>query len=140
MRLALAALSAATLPVLIAAAAPPRAGAHARAALYGPCELATADRRATSSQRCVACHDGTAAAAVALGSGASRAEHPVDVDYERSRFDGQRLRPSAELPRALVLVAGRVACTTCHASDSTEPGHTAMTMHRSAMCLACHDL
>jgi len=37
-------------------------------------------------------------------------------------------------------VNGKVACTTCHAPDSREPGHPAVTMERSAMCLACHVL
>jgi predicted CXXCH cytochrome family protein len=141
MRRALSALSAAALaPVFLAAASPPAPRLHGHASALGPCELATADRRSTSSQRCLACHDGTAAAAVPLGYGAGPGDHPVEMEYERSRMSGRSLRPTAELPQALPLVGGRVACTTCHSIESAEPGHTAMTMQRSAMCLACHDL
>ena len=119
------------------------AGAHDRGtAAGGPCEMRSADRRSTSSQRCLTCHDGTTGAGIsfALGGGTGRGDHPVDVGYERSRARDRRLRPSAELPPSLPLVNGRIACTTCHAPESTEPGHTAMPMRLSAMCLACHDL
>lgn len=130
-------LAAAAIPIVVTAAVP--AAGHGGTVALGPCELRTADRRSTSSVRCLSCHDGTTAAAVAL-PGASRGlgDHPVEVDYERSRGDGMPLRPASELPPALPLVGGKVACTTCHAADSAEPGHTAMTMTRSAMCFACH--
>ncbi|MFL5299454.1 MAG: cytochrome c3 family protein [Anaeromyxobacteraceae bacterium] len=140
MRLALRlAVAACSLPVLVAASS----GGHGRSVGgSGPCEMRTADRRATSSQRCLACHDGTVApgSLVPAGRAGELGDHPIDVDYEGSRVRGQLLRPAAELPPSLPLVNGRVACTTCHAPDSPEPGHTALPMRRSAMCFACHAL
>jgi predicted CXXCH cytochrome family protein len=137
LRLALAA--ACSLPVLVTASS----GGHGRAVTaLGPCEMRSADRRATSSQRCLTCHDGTVAQDVLVPAGRAGAlgDHPIDVDYEASRGRGQLLRPVAELPPSLPLVNGKVACTTCHAPDSPEPGHTAVTMRRSTMCFACHAL
>jgi predicted CXXCH cytochrome family protein len=129
-----------SLPVLVGAAS---SGGHGRpTAGLGPCEMRSADRRATSSRRCLTCHDGTTApgALGPAGSASGLGDHPVDVDYEVSRGRGQLLRPATELPPSLPLVNGKVACTTCHAPDSPEPGHTAVTMRRSTMCFACHAL
>src|SRR5512138_2281670 len=52
----------------------PRAGgltAEGRAAM-GACELAVADRAATASRRCIACHDGSAGASIEFRMGADR--------------------------------------------------------------------
>jgi hypothetical protein len=135
-------LAGAAAPVLVGAASP---HAASRPPSLGPCELATADRRATPSHRCVACHDGTIAASwvpLPLPGTAGDGEHPVEVDYERARIARRdaHLRPASELPASLPLVGGKVACTTCHAADSKERGHVAVTLARSAMCFACHAL
>jgi predicted CXXCH cytochrome family protein len=66
--------------------------------------------------------------------------HPLDVHYAEAQARRPGLRPPAALAGELVLVDGKVACTTCHDPRSLEHGRTALPMSRSAMCFACHDL
>jgi predicted CXXCH cytochrome family protein len=99
------------------------------------CELPVVQRDVTPTAKCYGCHDGTIAPASLHGSG----DHPVDVSYEGAR----EVRPqyAMRLPSALVLVGGRVTCTTCHEyrGDASYPHWTAMSMAGSALCLACHE-
>lgn len=106
------------------------------------CTLFRAPRSVTSSRACLTCHDGTLAHAAQPGQrvGGELANHPVDVDYEQARTRDHYLRPSAQLPREMPLVNGKVECTTCHDGRSNEPMRTALPMARSRLCFACHDL
>src|SRR6266513_2491216 len=72
------------------------------------CDLPGVARDATTTATCYGCHDGTVAPTTFHGPD----DHPVDVSYELVR----RAKPqyAARLPPALVLVRGRVTCTTCH--------------------------
>jgi predicted CXXCH cytochrome family protein len=99
------------------------------------CELPVVDRDATPTQRCYGCHDGTVAPSTLHGAG----DHPVDVSYVEARETKSRY--AMMLPPALVLVRGRVTCTTCHEyrGDASYPHWTAMSMAGSALCLACHE-
>jgi len=100
------------------------------------CLLARADRASTPSRVCAACHDGTVAA---TGVPGLRGEHPVGVDYAAAR--ARRRWSLLDRPGpALVLVGGRVECTTCHDGASGERHHTALPMARSALCLSCHGM
>jgi predicted CXXCH cytochrome family protein len=112
----------------------------AHRASAGVCELGGADRARTSSARCVACHDGTVGTSVMFRtrvSGLLGYDHPVEVDYERARLHDRQLRPRAFLPRELVLVNGRIACTTCHDGAAATPGRVAVAA--AALCTSCHD-
>jgi predicted CXXCH cytochrome family protein len=104
------------------------------------CELARADRARTSSFACIACHDGSIAAAVSLKDSASVGlTHPVEVSYREAAAKGNsRLTPIAQMPPSLVLVEGNVACVTCHDPKSKREHHLAMPMAGSALCLSCH--
>ncbi len=100
------------------------------------CALAGAARERTASVSCLSCHDGTVGASIGVGHG----YHPVGTDYFRARYG----RPAAvlrpDLPPALVLVDGKVECTTCHDGASRERSLTALPMSRSALCFGCHAL
>ena len=99
------------------------------------CELPVVNRDTTPTVKCYGCHDGTIAPSTLHASG----DHPVDVAYEPVREVGTRY--AMMLPSRLVLVGGRVTCTTCHEyrGDASYPHWTAMSMVGSALCLACHD-
>ena len=109
------------------------------------CELASAclDRSATSSQLCLTCHDGSVAGAVHTRAESS---HPYDIEYWRAEGrppgPGGTFRPTAELPVELVLVDGRVVCTTCHdyRADPERDAWTALPVTASELCRGCHDL
>jgi hypothetical protein len=110
----------------LAAAAPASDAADAAPT----CELGRSDRARTPSTRCLACHDGTAAAA--LGP-----SHPVEVDYARAAMrDPRRYVPASALPREITLVNGNVSCASCHDAASPQRAHTAM----AGLCQACHRL
>ena len=98
------------------------------------CELPFVNRGTTKAVRCYGCHDGTIAP-----SPRHPGDHPVDVKYEPVREAAPRY--AMQLPASLVLVGGRVTCTTCHEyrGDASYPHWTAMSMVGSALCLACHE-
>jgi len=136
---ALAAVAAlAVAPAVVAGLAPP----HGRAVAPGQCDMRTADRRASDSHRCLACHDGSVAVAISPSASSTPGEHPVEVDYEAARARAREgtLRAAGELPPALPLVNGKVACITCHSAESREPFHTALPMAGSRLCFACHSI
>lgn len=112
---------------------------QARAA-GGVCELEGADRATTSSQRCIACHDGTAGSPIAFGvrPDGIGSSHPVEVDYgaAAARQPG-RYHPAAMLPREIPLVNGRVACTSCHDGASPDPKRV---VRATRLCQSCHAL
>jgi predicted CXXCH cytochrome family protein len=126
------ALTLAAAPALAAAAPPPT---------EAPCTLPRVDRARTGSRACIGCHDGSIGlgAAHALAGGAPGGEHPVDVSYARAfaRQPGS-YRSAFDLPRAVVLPEGRVACTSCHDAASAEPHRAAVPMGGSALCFTCH--
>jgi hypothetical protein len=71
-------------------------------------------------------------------SGRPGYDHPVEVDYESARLRDRRLRPSAFLPRALVLVNGRIGCTTCHDGAAATRGRVPSVP--AGLCSSCHDM
>jgi hypothetical protein len=104
------------------------------------CELGRADRARTPSAQCLACHDGAAATGVGFAPRASNLpglDHPVEVDYEAARLRSPRLRPRAALPREIVLVNGRITCTTCHDGAAQTRAHT---VPQEQLCTSCHEL
>ena len=112
----------------------------ADASASSECGLSAADRRVTSSLACLACHDGSVQGPIPIGSGHTRPRrdaHPVGMLYEGARR--MKLRPLASLPPAIVLVEGRVVCTTCHDGEASGRGKLAIEQGPSSrLCLACH--
>lgn len=104
----------------------------------GVCELGRADRGRTPAVRCMGCHDGSAGPGVEfrMRAGGPGFDHPVDVDYGSAALRDPRLVAGAQLPRELVLVDGRVACTTCHDGASTERAHVVRS--KQELCITCH--
>ncbi len=128
----------AVIPTVVAGVAPK----HGSTAAPGTCDMRTADRRAPDSSRCLGCHDGSVAVAISPRASSTPGEHPVGVDYEAARMRAREgtLRAAGELPPALPLVNGKVACITCHSADSREPSHTTLPMAGSRLCFACHSI
>lgn len=114
------------------------------------CALGRVNRAGADSRTCLSCHDGTSAAGVAYQRpqevghsrlSAMHTSHPVDVDYELAFAQKPgRLHPSGVLPENLVLPQGKVACVTCHDGASRERHHVSVSMSRSRLCSACHDV
>lgn len=114
------------------------------------CALGRVNRAQMDSRTCLGCHDGTSAPGVAYQrphevgrslASAMHTAHPVDVDYElaASQKPGS-LHPVGILPESLVLPQGKVSCVTCHDGASREKHRVSVSMSRSRLCAACHDV
>jgi len=106
----------------------------------GTCELSRLDRATTQSSTCMACHDGSAGPTIAFkmapdGNGMS---HPVAVDYASTAAGHpDTYTPAALLPPNVLLVYGRVECTSCHDGALTTANHVVEPLQ---LCYACHRL
>lgn len=102
------------------------------------CTLHQVDRARTPSRSCIGCHDGSVGAAIPFQMRHSDlgASHPVDVSYDAAaaKKPGEYV-PSSRLPPDVPLVEGKVACTSCHDGQSTEPRQV---VNLPNLCLACH--
>jgi predicted CXXCH cytochrome family protein len=108
------------------------AAAGARATGESPCGLDEAVRSLTSSRSCITCHDGTAASPISLG----RNSHPVGIDYATAANGSPgRYASISQLPPAVVLVGGKVECTSCHDGASRRRFKLA---GGKDLCLGCH--
>jgi predicted CXXCH cytochrome family protein len=89
------------------------------------CELASVDRAHTPSTSCTTtCH--------------TPHDHRVGsvLDDVATRFP-EGYRTSRDVPPAVPLVEGQVACTSCHDGASTLTYHVALASDRP-LCIACH--
>jgi predicted CXXCH cytochrome family protein len=102
------------------------------------CLLGRVNREAATNRLCLSCHDGTLGSFHIGSTTGPGADHPVDVVYALAVARNPRLRTRYELSRRLALPDGKVTCVTCHDGASPEPNHTAVSMHRSALCFSCH--
>jgi predicted CXXCH cytochrome family protein len=104
------------------------------------------------SRECLACHDGTIASSSSVTSqvtraglmdftGGNRGEHPVGIDYRRSRMGKRRsdLRPLYLLPAEVELPEGKVGCVSCHSIYGAGKSMMTLPTARGRLCLACHD-
>ena len=85
------------------------------------CELRQPGSDALDSQRCLTCH----------GTGGGAPEgcvHPVHVRYQQAKgYASGRLRSEAEVERrGVLLLDGRVECTSCHDGRSTWADHVVL--------------
>jgi hypothetical protein len=111
----------------------------------GECELARADRAHTTSERCIACHDGTAGPSIgrfggtgSAGVGVPMANHPVGIPYAAAAArQPSKYAPASALPADVPLVAGKIECTTCHDGNATNPQRLPRLWET---CTACHRL
>lgn len=96
------------------------------------CLLAVAPHSGLASACCLPCH---AARTVAHGPDGDRPAHPTSVDYDRAVKHGRLpLRPLTRLPHAIVLVDGRIECTTCHRRHTNLRSQLAL----DRLCTGCH--
>lgn len=107
----------------------------AAALLSGPppgiCTLPDAERSSTRSDACLSCHDGSVAS--------DRHSTHVHVSYlEYMRTGRYALRPYGPV-RPVLLVEGRVECTSCHDGHAGQPHALAATLAGSALCRSCHE-
>ena len=88
----------------------------------------------TDSRLCVECHDGTMADHMI--------NHPFDSDYQTALNSRPALHLAQldDLPSLIRLLDGRVVCTSCHGIDSTLPFLLRLSMSKSGLCLACHQM
>jgi len=97
------------------------------------CELSRVDRRATTAQRCLSCHDGSCGRVIASGRG----NHPFDVSVYAAR-PGASIRRS--IPSRIVLVNGSlVSCTTCHNYWAVPRQPKCVSVPKGELCESCHD-
>lgn len=101
------------------------------------------------SKDCLGCHDGTQASDRKVNykntpgqkshwsQGAS--EHPIGMNYASyAAMDPKSYKPAASIGSKMMLVNGRVGCTTCHDPLNAEKSHLAKSDYRSDLCLTCH--
>lgn len=96
------------------------------------CSLPIAFRPESRVADCTACHQRIGA----LG----HASHRVDVEFAQVWAARQSdFRPPSSLPPEVVLVNGRVVCTTCHDPASQLPMSLALPVDpKPRLCLSCH--
>lgn len=99
------------------------------------CALGRVDRSRTSSETCLACHDGTAGPAISLHDFMD-ASHPIGISYAAAR-ENMSVRRFGPTDSQIVLPRGRVECVSCHALDGTGPHWTLKPSGN--LCTACHD-
>lgn len=99
------------------------------------CMLGRVDRSRTSSQTCLACHDGSVGPVVGLHDGLN-GSHSVGVAWAAARQDAS-LRRYGPRDARVVLPRGRVECVSCHAMDGTGRHWTVEPFDE--LCAACHD-
>ncbi len=97
------------------------------------CELSRVDRRVTTAQRCLSCHDGSCAGAIDTGRG----RHPFDVSVYGARPD---VSIKHSIPSRIVLVNGSlVSCTTCHNYWAVPRQPHSVSVPLGELCESCHD-
>jgi len=117
---------------------------------------------AGSSKLCLSCHDGTVAVGLTVSQGLIgtsgstlssdilgtnlSTSHPMSMTPvdDGSLATSLFANPPSSKDSAVVLVAGKVECTTCHDphvpnNDPVSPMFLARSNASGAMCLACHD-
>lgn len=121
---------------LVALAPVPDAGRPLRRASLtdDECLLGLLPRSAVDSQHCLPCH---IARAKEHGRPLNFQAHPIGIDYDDAVKRGRvSLHPVERLPLAVVLVDGRVECTTCHSEHTNLSSQVAT----RRLCFACHRL
>jgi predicted CXXCH cytochrome family protein len=105
----------------------------------------------STSRRCMSCHDGTVATAVAvnIGSGTlkdfgrfDKSDHPIGVNIEVVRMlrANARLRPIGDISSRVHFYNGKLGCGSCHDPYSSEGNYLVMSDSGSKLCSSCHDI
>lgn len=97
------------------------------------------------SRQCLSCHDGSAARPASGVADNSTVGHQfghvsAETYREAQRRPGRQLRPEGTLPPQVLLVDGRVGCSSCHSPWSRRPQMLNLPMQGSLLCRACHDM
>ena len=102
------------------------------------CELSRVDRATTQSSTCMACHDGSVGPTVGFEMVPGGMSHPVSVDYALAAASHpDTYVPPTLLPAGVLLVNGKVECTSCHDGALTTPNHV---VEPTTLCYGCHRL
>jgi predicted CXXCH cytochrome family protein len=122
-------------------APPPPRAASATAAPTGNCGLAWAPRATTDGSNCLSCHALADTPAGRIMRRHAAGDHGGGIDYQVARRRGAlHLRATEELSSEIVLVGGRVTCTSCHDGASGERKHLATRGGMASLCVSCHAL
>ena len=98
------------------------------------------------SRRCLSCHAESGEGPISMvdqhgivrhGSGSGN--HRIGMRYGQTRGIGL-YRKSSDVPKAILLPEGKVACVSCHVGYSKKHGALVMSNERSALCMGCHDI
>jgi len=101
------------------------------------------------SKECISCHGGIIGktATFKLGAGIWTHDdpshnHPIGVDYEKSRIGNTeaRLKHVSVIDKRLKLFDGKVGCGTCHDVYSKGQRSLVMSNEGSRICTSCHEL
>jgi predicted CXXCH cytochrome family protein len=103
------------------------------------CRLRWAIRERSDGASCRECHSLPDTPAGRIMRRHAGGEHNSGVRYEEATARGAlRLRAVRDLPAEIVLVGGRITCTTCHDPASRARKKTAMPGGVLDLCTACH--
>ncbi len=99
-----------------------------------------------NSRECINCHerkgesadDDIISGGKHPGMSAISITHSIGTDYVSASISRQNLRKADELPPAMTLVDGRIACITCHNPLNPQRNNLAVETQGSALCFACH--
>lgn len=99
------------------------------------------------SLECISCHDGAVGKAmnVRLAGDATltyagrNMDHPIGMNYREAAQYSRKLHPVESLSPLIMLVDGKVGCSSCHNPYSHELTMLAMGNKGSALCLQCHN-
>ena len=97
------------------------------------CALAVVDRKTTSSSKCLGCHDGSVSKLIPTHSGVD--VHPSGRVYPANGA----YHPASTLGPEVVLVNGRLECTSCHDGAAKTRNHVVQPA-RVHLCQVCHAL
>lgn len=100
----------------------------------------------TQSKKCLSCHQKqTREFLVGLNKNGvvnhnnSAMSHPIARDYKKaSEYGGYH--PLSRLDNNIHLPEGKLACTSCHLSYTSQHGQLLQTASGSSLCFKCHDL
>jgi len=100
----------------------------------------------TQSKKCLSCHEKqTKEFLVGLNKYgiinhvSSSMNHPIARDYKKaSEYGGYH--PLSRLDKNIHLPDGKLGCTSCHLSYTSEHGQLVQTTSGSSLCFKCHDM
>lgn len=99
------------------------------------------------SLECISCHNGTVGKAMSvrlpgeekLTYSGRNMDHPIGMNYREVTLYNDKFHPVESLSPLIMLVDGKVGCSSCHNPYSHELTMLSMNNRGSALCLQCHN-